>query len=271
MTKAWCPILSKDLSEDELAEAYPGLASSACQDWNTLETMDGAQVIADANWQELINNNGQAVYYYVYGFDMNRAQDIFGEDVLAKYQDPFEIKVYVDIKDMPKDLGPYGGFFADDTITGYIHIKTFEKSTADLPIFETLGLRHEPKPQDIIQVINFGCDRPGDRSANYYEITNKEDQLISESMNVGYGHYVWRIKAKRYMFDYEGGAIEPKGEDGNEQVYDNNVSGYTTSTADPAKQESDKTYDFNVDDQSKRKIFNQSYKNQDDIYGGYYN
>lgn len=271
MTKLWCPLLPKELPDGSLDDAYPGMASDACQDWSSLENKGGEQVVADINWKEFINLNGQPIYYYVYGYDKERSEKLFGEDVLAKYQEPFEIKVYLEINDVPKSLGPYGGFFSDDTIMGYIHIKTFEKLTKDLEFYETLKLRHEPKPQDIIQIISFGCDRPGDRSANYYEITNKEDQLISEKLNPSYGHYVWRIRAKRYMFAYEDGAIPPFGEDGNCQVYDNRVEGYIKEDQAPEDVFQDKAYDYDVDKESKDKVFNQNIKNQDDIYGGYYN
>lgn len=270
MTRSWCPLLPKELPEGSLDEAYPWQASDACQDWCSLENRGGEQVIADNNWKEFINLNGQPVYYYTYGYNFERSEKLFGEDVLAKYENPFEIKVYLDIKDVPKSMGPYGGFFSSDDISGYIHIKTFEKITKQLPFYEVLKLRYEPRPQDLIQIISFGCDRPGDRGANYYEITNKEDQLISDKMNLGYGHYVWKIHAKRYMFSYEGGSIPLLGEDGNNQIYDNKQEGYIKPGETIEDLIQTKSYSYDIDKESKEKIFNQDYKNQDDIYGGYY-
>lgn len=253
--KSYCPILPKNLDDSVLEEAFPWQANPACQDWVSLESKAGEQVVIDKNWQELINSAGQPVYYYIYDFDSADAEKLFGEDRLAQYLEPFEIKIYLEIKDVPKMLSQYGGFFSDDTVTGYLHIKTFKRlALADI----------EPKPQDVIQIISFGCDRPGDRGANYYEITNKEDQLINDKMNAAYGHYVWKITAKRYIFAQEGGAIPQFGEDGNSQTYDNKVEGITTNT------EADKAYDYNIDEESRKEIFDQSINSQDSIYGGYY-
>lgn len=266
MIKSWCPLLPKNKSKEELEEALPGMASVPCQSFNDLPERASEQVIADLSWEDLININGQSIWYFVYGFDMEYAQkDIFGEDVLAPYKEPFQIKVYLDIKDVVPSLGPMGGYFADDTVTGYIHIKTFQKETKNLKFFEELKLRYEPKSKDLIQIIQFGCDRPGDRSANYYEVTSVDDQLISQNINMFYGHYVWKITLKRFAFACEPGAVLPNGELGNDQAYDNNKAGVPDDPLYP-----DKVYDFNIDKEGKEKIFNQDYKHQSDIYGGYY-
>ena len=79
------------------------------------------------------------------------------------------------------------------------------------------------------------CDREWDRGAKIWEITNIEDELLSEKLNPSQGHYVWKITAKRYRYSFEFGMSkldEPAsdnpmlgemGERGNYQVYENDI------------------------------------------------
>lgn len=274
MTKPYCPLLPKDLPEGSLDESLPWMdVSDACNDYNNLENLDGQQVVVDSAWKDLINSAGMPIYYFVYKFNIKRSDKIWGEDILAEYEEPFQIKAYVEVKDVPKILGPMGGFFADDTITAYIHIKTFNRKTKGMKVFEDLKLRYEPKPSDLIQIIEFGCDRPGGRGAKLFEVTNKEDELISQNLNMGFAHYVWKITAKRFQYSYQDGAITPFGEEKNCQVYDNNIQGTITDPSEirDINTPSDKSYNWNIDKKSKEEIFNQNVNNQSNIYGGYYN
>lgn len=274
MTKPYCPLLPKNLPEGSLDESLPWMnVSDACNDYNNLENLGGQQVVVDSAWKDLINSAGMPIYYFVYKFNIKRSDKIWGEDILAEYEEPFQIKAYVEVKDVPKILGPMGGFFADDTITAYIHIKTFNRKTKGMKVFEDLKLRYEPKPSDLIQIIEFGCDRPGGRGAKLFEVTNKEDELISQNLNMGFAHYIWKITAKRFQYSYQDGAITPFGEEKNCQVYDNNIQGTITdpSVIQDINTLSDKSYNWNIDKKSKEEIFNQNVNNQSNIYGGYYN
>lgn len=274
MTKPYCPLLPKDLPESSLDESLPWMdVSDACNDYNNLENLGGQQVVVDSAWKDLINSAGMPIYYFVYKFNIKRSDKIWGEDILAEYEEPFQIKAYVEVKDVPKILGPMGGFFADDTITAYIHIKTFNRKTKEMKVFEDLKLRYEPKPSDLIQIIEFGCDRPGGRGAKLFEVTNKEDELISQNLNMGFAHYIWKITAKRFQYSYQDGAITPFGEEKNCQVYDNNIQGTITDPSEirDINTPSDKSYNWNIDKKSKEEIFNQNVNNQSNIYGGYYN
>lgn len=274
MTKLYCPLLPKNLPEGSLDESLPWMnVSDACNDYNNLENLGGQQVVVDSAWKDLINSAGMPIYYFVYKFNIKRSDKIWGEDILAEYEEPFQIKAYVEVKDVPKILGPMGGFFADDTITAYIHIKTFNRKTKGMKVFEDLKLRYEPKPSDLIQIIEFGCDRPGGRGAKLFEVTNKEDELISQNLNMGFAHYVWKITAKRFQYSYQDGAITPFGEEKNCQVYDNNIQGTITDPSEirDINTPSDKSYNWNIDKKSKEEIFNQNVNNQSNIYGGYYN
>lgn len=268
--KSYCPILHNSMSEEELSTAYPGMTSGACNNYNNVESQVGQQIAADMTWQDLINSAGQPVYYYVYQYDKDRAEKLFGEDALAEFAEPFEIKVFLEIKDVPASFGPWGGNYANDSVSGYIHIKTFAETGKLSGVYDNLKLRIEPKVHDVFQIIGYGCDRPGIRGANCYEITSKDDQMISDNINAAFGHYVWKIQAKRFVYSHEGGAIEEFGEDGNCQIYDNRIEGIIPEGETEETVFQDKAYDYDVDEESKKKIFNQNINNQSDIYGGYY-
>lgn len=265
MIKNYCPISPKDLNPEDLEEAYPWTAGSACQDYYNINNTAGEELTIDNNWSDLINSAGQLVGYYPYKFDMNRANKLFGEDPLAGYDEPFMIKVYFDIKDMAKQISPYGGFYADDEMTLYVHIKTFKQLTKNIEVYDTLNLEREPHPKDLIEIVNYGCDRPNGRGANLFEVTNKEDQLFSDKLNPYFNHYVWRVKAKRYIFSNESG-IDPNGELVNEQVFDNAEAG----TIDPVIEKPEKPYEYDVDTESKEKVFDQRKDNLSEVYGGFY-
>ena len=95
----------------------------------------------------------------------------------------------------------------------------------------------------LLRVVAIGCDRPGGRCANIYEITERREQDIS-SINPMLGHYVYRVRAKRYENSFEPNAPE---ECANDQVYEDAQFG-TLSTALTADRVADaKSYDWNVD------------------------
>lgn len=264
--KDWCPVNVKG-DDEAVKEAFPWVAGSACQDYFRPANTVGEEIVVDNNWSDLINSAGQEVHYYTYKFDLEHSKKVFGEDPLADFDEPFKIKMYFIVEDVPKSLGPYGGQFALDKMTAYLHINTFKKLTENRDVYKDLKLRLEPKPGDVVEIIGFGCDRPGERGANMFEITDKEDQLFSDNLNPYFGHYVWKIYATRYMCNSEEGAIKEFGEEGNDQSYDNDIIGRVIPQ-NPEKPE--KKYDFSVDETGRNKIFDQHVNNQDSIYGGYY-
>lgn len=90
----------------------------------------------------------------------------------------------------------------------------------------------EPKPGDVIQLTKFGIDRPWDRGDRMWIITNVEDEIISENFNEAFGHYLWKLTAKRFRYSYQDGMstldektrndvyLGTQGEKGNRQIYD---------------------------------------------------
>ena len=93
----------------------------------------------------------------------------------------------------------------------------------------------QPKPKDCFQVLTSGCDREWDGGSRIWEITNVEDEILSEKFNMSQGHYIWKITAKRYRYSFEYGmsTLDEKssnnpmlgemGEKGNHQVYENDI------------------------------------------------
>ena len=123
----------------------------------------------------------------------------------------------------------------------------------------------EPKSGDLIQISPLGCDRPNGRGAKIFEITERVDQDVA-SMNPLLGHYVYRLRAKRYEYSFEPGA--PK-ELQNQQVFENSFSGILSSNIPGVVPSDAKSYPGDVDTDSKTKVLDMSV-NPTDIYGTYY-
>jgi hypothetical protein len=77
----------------------------------------------------------------------------------------------------------------------------------------------------------YGSTRSHGRAGNYFIITERRDQDISDINPLG-GHYTWRLGAKRLEYSFQPGI---SGESKNEQVYDDTFAGLlsTNITEDP--------------------------------------
>ena len=123
----------------------------------------------------------------------------------------------------------------------------------------------EPKSGDLIDFVQLGCDRPGNRCSKIFEITERMDQDIAGGLNPMLGHYIWRLRAKRYESSFEPGAPI---ECGNEQVYDSEGNGVIETNIPSDTIQEPKTYDWNID-QASKDIYDMNVNNND-IYGSYY-
>jgi len=126
------------------------------------------------------------------------------------------------------------------------------------------GQSIEPKSGDLIQLSPLGCDRPNGRGAKIFEVTERTDEDIS-AINPLLGHYVYRLRAKRYEYSFEPGAPQ---EPVNQQVFENSFSGKISSTLGQAVSEP-KSYPGDIDTLSKEVVFDMT-ANDTDIYGTYY-
>lgn len=198
-------------------------------------------------WREQINLYGQQVGYIVNNTTTLSADMLYGEQPTQAYSPPQTIIMAINLNENALMLSKFG-LVSDDEVTAFIHISAF---------YDTFGLGAEPKSGDLFQLTEYGSDRPGGRSGNIYEITQRLDQDIAQ-INPLMGHYVWLIKAKRFEYSFEPGVV-PEAQ--NAQVFEDKKN----NTVDGAV----KPYDYSAENESK-KVFDYSKTDYSDVYGGYY-
>lgn len=244
------------ISEEQRKEMFPGITSDACANIQGGLAKSGNydQVTYDNQIQSYIAENGLPCWFYPYLFQEQKMEELTGEHNSASYARPVEVLMVLEIKDAPSWVSGLG-IENDETVTAWLHIRNFKEKI--YPILDNQeDDRYEdynsiycknpwqdnaylkkimPKPKDCFQLLTIGCDREWDSGAKIWEITNIEDELISEKINPAMGHYVWKITAKRYRYSFEYGmsTLDAKaadnpmlgemGEKGNHQVYENDI------------------------------------------------
>lgn len=262
MENPYCKYNAKNWLEDnpmsyeQRKELFPGLTPEVCSNIQGGLAKSGNydQITFDNQIQSYITENGLPCWYYPYLFQEEKMEEFTGEHNSAGYGRPFEVLMVLQIKDTPSWVSGLG-VENDDTVTAWIHIRTFKEKIYPIinnsederfndynTIYCKTPWEHnaymkkiQPKPKDCFQILTIGCDREWDRGAKIWEITNVEDELISENLNPAMGHYVWKITAKRYRYSFEYGmsTLDEKskdnpllgemGEKGNHQVYENDI------------------------------------------------
>ena len=157
-------------------------------------------------WKEQIEHYGTSVTYFTHGYALTSHNFLYGEDPTSKYGKIENIIMLTDITNDSLMLSKFG-IMADCDMTAVVHISAF---------YEQVGCGFEPKAGDLIELTEYGADRPGGRSAPIYEITERDDEYLPMT-NPLIGHYVWYIKCKRFEYSYEPGV--PSGPN-NKQVND---------------------------------------------------
>lgn len=198
-------------------------------------------------WREQINLYGQQVGYIVNNTTTLSADMLYGEQPTQAYSPPVNIIIAINLNENALMLSKFG-LVSDDEVTAFVHISAF---------YETFGYGKEPKSGDLFQLTEYGSDRPGGRSGNIYEITQRLDQDIAQ-INTLMGHYVWLIKAKRFEYSFEPG-VTPEAQ--NDQIFDD--------TKNPNASGANKPYTNSVDIDSKQ-IFDYTQTDFGNVYGGYY-
>lgn len=145
-------------------------------------------------WKEQIDHYGTSITYYSHGYTLTSHNFLYGEDPTSKYQKTENVIMLTDITNDSLMLSKFG-IMADCDMTAVIHISSF---------YDKLGCGSEPKAGDLIQLTEYGADRPGGRSAPIYEITERDDEYL-QMTNSLISHYVWYIKCKRFEYSYEPG------------------------------------------------------------------
>lgn len=244
------------ISEEQRKEMFPGITSDACANIQGGLAKSGNydQVTYDNQIQSYIAENGLPCWYYPYLFQEEKMEELTGEHNSASYARPVEVLMVLEIKDTPSWVSGLG-IENDETVTAWLHIRNFKEKIYPIldnqeddryvdynsiycknPWQDNAYLKKiMPKPKDCFQILTIGCDREWDSGAKIWEITNIEDELISEKINPAMGHYIWKITAKRYRYSFEYGmsTLDTKaadnpmlgemGEKGNHQVYENDI------------------------------------------------
>lgn len=258
-----CPVTP--LSCLEPSNIFAGVYNPHCGGFADPSNFQAEQAILGSMYQELINNFGVDLNYYVNGFNLSAMNMLYGEHPLQVYAGPVVIKAYLELQES-LSLTNFG-YDAGDDLTAYIAIKDFTNVFAlSTDIFTNNGQRVEPKSDDLLEITALGCNRPGNRGPKIFRITEVLDQDVAGGINPFMGHYVYRITAKRYETSYETNAPQ---ELGNNQVYDNTFSGKLSSILFPSLTSTGKVYPDNIDDLSKNTVYDMSV-NDTTIYGTYY-
>ena len=204
-------------------------------------------------YKEQIELYGTEVDYYSSNYALSAHDFLYGEQPAQKYSDPVKIVIALTLNENAVVLGKFG-LIADDEVTAFISVSSYT---------DTFGAGSEPKSGDVFDLEEFGRDRPNDRGAKKFEITERLDQDVSQ-INPILGHYVWLIRAKRFDFSYEPGL---SGEALSNQVYDDSFAGRLAGGSNP--ETDSKIYTDNADDLANAEFDYSSYGSNDDVYGDY--
>jgi len=243
---------------------FAATASSQCSQFSNPANFQAEQLIYDAAFRDQINSFGVPIKYYVNTFNLLSADLIYGEQPTSQFAGPHELQMYIELSENAINLSKFG-FASDDELTGFLHIETFTSVMGIALNYSSFNQVIEPKSGDVIELASLGCDRPNGRGSKWFEITERVDQDIA-SLNPMQGHYVYRVKAKRYEHSFEPGL---SGERQNQQVYENTASGVLSSNIPGISASEAKSYIFDIDEESKTKVLDMSVNNTD-IYGTYY-
>lgn len=145
-------------------------------------------------WKEQIEHYGTSVTYFTNGYTLTSHNFFYGEDPTSTYTKHDNLILLTDITNDALMLSKFG-IMADCDMTAVVHISSF---------YEKIGCGYEPKAGDLIQLTEYGADRPGGRSAPIYEITERDDEYLPMTNSL-IGHYVWYIKCKRWEYSFEPG------------------------------------------------------------------
>lgn len=283
---------------------FAAVANANCGQFFNPANFQAEQIVYDQAFKDLINNFGIPIDYYIHTYNLSAADNFYGEHPTSIFYGPVSIMMYIELSENAINLSRFG-FASDDELTGYVHIKTFEETmtgrdfyimtstgeflqyedyvisgqpNSGIGLFDLIGGQWdlynryidngqsiEPKSGDLIQLSPLGCDRPNGRGAKVFEITERTDQDVA-ALNPLLGHYIYRLKAKRFEYSFEPGA--PK-EPQNQQVFENSFSGILSSNITEAPVSEPKSYPGDIDTTSQTEVLNMNINNTD-IYGSYY-
>lgn len=202
--------------------------------------------------KELISLYGVEIRYYPNKFDTATMNSLFGEDMISGFDTDTTFKAYVEISSNANILSRFG-------------IKVNSEVSVSIP-FDTWDQyfpNTEPKSGDIFVVINTGCGRRGDRTAEVFEITERLDRKNPGGDFLG-RHYAWFLEAARFEYAYEPGA--PKEAEFTD-VSDEEIFGRLSGGNNPESPVPAKSYDQNVEAMSNDIV--KYTDNRDSVFGNF--
>lgn len=201
-------------------------------------------------WKDQIAQYGTSTTYFVRDFTLSAADKFYGENTVDGFKEGTGLVMALNLTDNSITFSKFG-LTSDDEVEAFIDISTFQSTLSSLYLS---GETIEPKAGDVFQLTELGSDRPGGRDGKYFEITERVDESIN-SINQLQGHYLYKIKARRFDFSYTDNDVE---EAASEQITDDSLSGKTTDSL--------QEY-FNDLDTDQASYFD--YGDNDDVYGDY--
>lgn len=236
---------------------------------NCYELYDKGRLSADIGTisnvaEEVVNSMGQKITYYINTMNLLSADLIYGEQPTSVYNGPIPLKMIINLNESSLSLSKFG-FNADDEVTAYVDYRTFTKAMCGRTIYSELNQDIEPKSGDVFQMSEYGNDRIDGRSGNYFQITQRRDQDIGDSINPLGGHYGWKLMAKRLEYSWEPGLPQ---ETVNQQITEDTFYGKLTSTIAGEVSSAPKSYEGSADQESKHFIIDMTV-NDTSIYGTY--
>lgn len=213
--------------------------------------------------EEMVNSMGQKVNYWINTTTLTGQDTLYGEQPTAVYHGPIELKMYINLNESSLSQSRFG-FNAGDDATAYMAFNNFLKVMSGEQIFVDINQVVEPKAGDVFEMHEYGGDRPNGRSGRFFQITQKRDQNIGESMNILGGHYGWEIRAMRMEYSWEPNLPQ---EGANEQTTLDTFYGKLSSTISGELSSAPKSYAGSIDEES-AKVFVMSV-NDTDMYGTY--
>jgi len=170
--------------------------------------LQAEQLVFDQAFNDLINNFGIPVDYYINTFNLSAADLLYGTDfgssTTSQFQGPLTgVQMYIELSDDALALTKFG-FDPGDEFTAFVHISTFATAASAYFDYASVGQSIEPKAGDVIDLKVLGCDRPNGRGSVKYEITERMDQDLSV-LNPVLGHYIYRLRGKRFNYSFESG------------------------------------------------------------------
>ena len=254
---------------------YPGIVNNdeTCFRFTDKEIQSQERLLFNNSWREVINQFGIKTKYFVNTYNVLSADNLYGEQTTKTFSPPIEFVMAINLSDNSITLSKFG-FLSEDEITAYIHISSF-KDTFFQTLSDVWGNQYdvvEPKAGDVFQLSEFGNDRPSNRQAKYFEVTERLDEVIAE-INPLAGHYVFMVKAKRFDYSFEPNIpfnTVNSGISGNQQIYEDSFSGRLSGgTNDQTEPKKDLYDEYSSTSFSKLSVFDMS-QNDTDVYGDYY-